>query len=154
MSGQGLAAAVPRPPATGIRPAGSIHAKRGGAVGKSALVVDDSATMREMVSLTLREAGFEPLTGGNGREGLERLGGRRVDVIITDLNMPVMDGLEFIRAVRAREEYRFTPILMLTTESQATRKAEGKAAGATGWIVKPFQPEALLHVLRKVVPLA
>jgi two-component system chemotaxis response regulator CheY len=121
-------------------------------VSRTALVVDDSATMREMVSYTLKQAGFEPLTGGNGQEGLERLTGQPVDLIITDLNMPVMDGLAFISAVRARDAYKFTPILMLTTEAQADMKAKGKAAGATGWLVKPFNPEMLLQVIAKVVP--
>lgn len=121
-------------------------------MSRTALVVDDSATMREMVSYTLKQAGFEPMTGGNGQEGLDRLSGQPVDLIITDLNMPVMDGLAFISAVRARDEYKFTPILMLTTEAQADMKAKGKAAGATGWLVKPFNPEMLLQVIAKVVP--
>ena len=121
-------------------------------MSRTALVVDDSATMREMVSYTLKQAGFEPLTGGNGQEGLDRLTGQPVDLIITDLNMPVMDGLAFISAVRAREEYKFTPILMLTTEAQTDMKSKGKAVGATGWLVKPFNPEMLLQVIAKVVP--
>ncbi len=121
-------------------------------MSKTALVVDDSATMREMVSYTLKQAGFEPLTGGNGQEALDKLTGQPMDLIITDLNMPVMDGLSFIKAVRSRDEYKFVPILMLTTESQADMKAQGKAAGATGWLVKPFNPEMLLQVIGKVVP--
>jgi len=123
-------------------------------VSKNALIVDDSATMREMVSYTLKQAGFEPLTGKNGQEGLDQLNGAQVDLIITDLNMPVMDGLAFIKAVREKDDYKFTPILMLTTESQADMKAQGKAAGATGWLVKPFNPEMLLQVIAKVVPRA
>ncbi len=123
-------------------------------MSKNALIVDDSATMREMVSYTLKQAGFEPLTGKNGQEGLDQLNGAQVDLIITDLNMPVMDGLAFIKAVREKDEYKFTPILMLTTESQADMKAQGKAAGATGWLVKPFNPEMLLQVIAKVVPRA
>ena len=121
-------------------------------MSKTALVVDDSATMREMVSSTLKQAGFEPLAGANGQEALGQLTGQQVDLIITDLNMPVMDGLTFIRAVRAREEYKFVPILMLTTESHADMKGLGKAAGATGWLVKPFNPEMLLQLIGKVVP--
>jgi two-component system, chemotaxis family, chemotaxis protein CheY len=120
-------------------------------VSKTALVVDDSVTMREMVTYTLKEAGFEPLQGTNGQEGLDQLTGQPVDLIITDLNMPVMDGLTFINSVRAKEEYKFTPILMLTTESQQEMKEKGKAAGATGWLVKPFNPEMLLKVIAKVV---
>ena len=121
-------------------------------MSRTALIVDDSATMREMVCYTLKQAGFEPLTGANGQEALDKLAGQQMDLIITDLNMPVMDGLTFIKAVRARDEYKFVPILMLTTESQADMKAQGKAAGATGWLVKPFNPEMLLQVIGKVVP--
>ncbi len=121
-------------------------------MSKTALIVDDSATMREMVSYTLKQAGFEPLTGSNGQEALDKLTGQALDLIITDLNMPVMDGLSFIKAVRARDEYKFVPILLLPTESQADIKAQGKAAGATGWLVKPFNPEMLLQVIGKVVP--
>ncbi len=124
-------------------------------MGKTALIVDDSSSMRQMVGFTLKGAGFTVIEGGNGQEALDRLSGApggKVDIIITDLNMPVMDGLTFIKQVRTRAMLRFTPILMLTTESQESRKAEGKAAGATGWIVKPFHPEQLLKVIDKVLP--
>jgi len=121
-------------------------------VPRTALIVDDSVSMRQMVGFTLQEAGFTVLEGANGQEGLDRLTGAKVDIIITDLNMPIMDGLTFIRGVRARAETRFTPVLMLTTESQASKKQEGKAAGATGWIVKPFNPTQLLEVIAKVLP--
>jgi two-component system chemotaxis response regulator CheY len=121
-------------------------------MSKTALVVDDSVSMRQMVAFTLREAGYEVLEGTNGQEGLNALSGpERVDLIITDLNMPVMDGIGFIKGARALAGTRFTPILMLTTESQESRKQEGKAAGATGWLVKPFDPEKLLQVVAKVV---
>jgi two-component system, chemotaxis family, chemotaxis protein CheY len=115
------------------------------------LVIDDSVTIRQMVTFTLTEAGFEPIESTNGQEGLEQLKGHPVDLIITDLNMPVMDGLTFIRAARSIEDYKFTPILVLTTESQEEVKTKGKAAGATGWLVKPFNPETLLRVIAKVV---
>lgn len=124
-------------------------------MAKLALIVDDSSSMRQMVSFTLKGAGFDVLEGENGQQALDKLKaapGGRVDVIITDLNMPVMDGLTFIKNVRALSPLRFTPILMLTTESGDNRKAEGKAAGATGWIVKPFHPEQLLKVIEKVLP--
>lgn len=124
-------------------------------MAKTALIVDDSASMRQMVNFTLKGAGFTVLEGGNGQEALTKLAGvpgGKVDLIITDLNMPVMDGLTFIKQVRTQAASRFTPILMLTTESGDTRKAEGKAAGATGWIVKPFHPDQLLKVIQKVVP--
>lgn len=121
-------------------------------MSKTALVVDDSASMRQMVSFTLREAGYQVLEGTNGQEGLAALGSAaKVDLIITDLNMPVLDGIGFIKQARTLAVAKFTPILMLTTESQDTRKQEGKAAGATGWLVKPFDPEKLLQVVGKVV---
>jgi two-component system chemotaxis response regulator CheY len=119
---------------------------------KTALVVDDSTSMRQMVAFTMKEAGFTVLEGSDGEDALKRLEGQRVELIITDLNMPKMDGLTLIRKVRAKPAYKFTPILMLTTESQDSKKQEGKAAGATGWIVKPFNPQQLLQVVAKVVP--
>lgn len=121
-------------------------------MGKTALVVDDSTTMREMVSYSLKEAGFSAVTAGNGQEGLDALAGTSVDLIISDLNMPVMDGLTFIKHVRAIDSCKGVPILMLTTESQQSMKEQAKAAGATGWLVKPFNPEMLLKVIAKVVP--
>lgn len=120
-------------------------------MAKIALIVDDSVSMRRMVAYTLAQAGFDILEAGNGAEALDRLGGQPVQVVITDLNMPVMDGLSLVKEVRARPAYRFTPILMLTTESADAKKQEGRAAGATGWIVKPFVPEQLLKVVAKVV---
>lgn len=119
---------------------------------KRALAVDDSKTMRDMVSFTLKGAGFEVLEAEDGRIGLDRLIGQKVDLIITDLNMPNMDGISFIKAVRADASHKGTPILILTTESDAGKKQEGRAAGATGWIVKPFSPDKLLQVVRKVCP--
>jgi two-component system chemotaxis response regulator CheY len=116
------------------------------------LIVDDSVTMRQMVSFTLRDAQFEVVEAENGADALKKLDGFAPDLIVTDLNMPVMDGITFIRNARAVAATRFVPILMLTTESQAGKKAEGKAAGATGWIVKPFNPPNLLAVIGKVLP--
>lgn len=119
---------------------------------KTALIVDDSTSIRQMVAFTLTEAGFLVIEAGNGQDAANKVAGRKVDIVITDLNMPVMDGIGLIRTLRATTENRFTPILMLTTESQAAKKLEGKAAGATGWIVKPFHPTRLLEVIAKVVP--
>jgi len=119
---------------------------------RTALIVDDSLSIRQMISYTLREAGFVVLEGIHGADALAKLATQRADLIITDLNMPVMDGITFIRHVRARSECRFTPVLMLTTESHAEKKQEGKAAGATGWIVKPFHPSKLLEVIAKLLP--
>jgi two-component system, chemotaxis family, chemotaxis protein CheY len=119
---------------------------------RRALVVDDSLTMREMVSQALRDCSFEPVAAANGQEGLDALDGRPIDLIISDVNMPVMGGLSFIREARAREAYAFVPILVLTTESDIGMKEQGKHAGATGWMVKPFNPDMLRRVIAKVVP--
>lgn len=119
---------------------------------KTALVVDDSISIRQMVAFTLKEAGFSVIEAANGKDACTKLDASRVDLIITDLNMPVMDGITFIREARTRANTRFTPILMLTTESQASKKQEGKAAGASGWIVKPFHPGKLIDVIRRVIP--
>jgi len=121
-------------------------------VSKTVLIVDDSPSMRGMVAHTLTEAGFSVIEGGNGQEGLDRLAGKKVDLVITDLNMPVMDGIQFIARLRAQREYKFTPILMLTTESQDTKKQAAKAAGATGWITKPFNAQQVLQTIAKVLP--
>jgi two-component system chemotaxis response regulator CheY len=107
--------------------------------------------MRKMVAFTLRQAGFDVVEGENGHDALTRMEGRKFEIIVTDLNMPVMDGYTFIRAVRQRPDSKFTPILMLTTESQGDKKQEGRAAGATGWIVKPFDPQKLLDTIAKVL---
>jgi two-component system chemotaxis response regulator CheY len=119
-------------------------------MSKTIMTVDDSASIRQMVSLTLKEAGYVVIEARDGKDAMARLSGA-VDMILTDLNMPGMGGIELIRAVRATPQYKFTPIVMLTTESQASAKEEGKAAGATGWIVKPFKPEQLLAVARKLL---
>ncbi|OYP39136.1 response regulator [Rhodopirellula sp. MGV] len=120
-------------------------------MANTALVVDDSTSMRQMVSFTLRDSGFDVIEAGNGEEALKNVAGKDVKVVVTDLNMPVMDGMTLIRRLRADAKYKFTPILMLTTESQDSKKQEGRAAGATGWIVKPFNPEQLMQVINKVV---
>ena len=121
-------------------------------MSRAALVVDDSTTMQEMVSFTLGKAGFAVTRAGNGQEALGRLQGGKFDLIITDLNMPIMDGITLITKLRALPEYRFTPIMMLTTESQDEKKVAGKRAGATGWIVKPFDPARLINVVKMVCP--
>jgi two-component system chemotaxis response regulator CheY len=121
-------------------------------MSKRVLVVDDSSLMRQMVSFTLKESGFETIEAENGQDALNKIGGQTLDLIITDLNMPVMDGISFIRGARALPATRYVPILMLTTESQVEKRAEAKSAGATGWIVKPFEPPKLLMVIAKVLP--
>jgi two-component system chemotaxis response regulator CheY len=120
---------------------------------RKVLIVDDSVSMRQMVSFTLRQGGFEVIEAGHGQEALEKLASTAsVDLIITDLNMPVMDGITFIQNVRKQPALMRKPISMLTTEGLASKKEQGKAAGATGWIVKPFDPEKLLTTIAKVLP--
>jgi len=118
---------------------------------KRVLSVDDSASVRQMVGFTLRRAGYEVVEASDGRDGMERAAREKFDLVITDLNMPRMDGIEMIAGIRKLPGYGFTPILMLTTESQAEKKDAGRKAGATGWIVKPFQAEQLVAVLQKLV---
>ncbi len=118
---------------------------------KQVLTVDDSASVRQMVSFTLRSAGYGVVEAVDGRDGSLKAQGQKFDLIITDLNMPNMDGIEMIAAIRKLPGYGFTPILMLTTESQPEKKDAGRKAGATGWIVKPFQAEQLAGVVQKLV---
>jgi two-component system chemotaxis response regulator CheY len=115
------------------------------------LTVDDSASVRQMVSFTLRKVGYDVVEAVDGRDGLGKVSGDRFDLIVTDLNMPNMDGIQLITAARKLPGYSFIPILMLTTESQAEKKAEGRKAGATGWIVKPFNADQLISVVQKLV---
>ncbi|HOO45308.1 MAG TPA: response regulator [Deltaproteobacteria bacterium] len=122
-------------------------------MAKKILVVDDSATLRASVNYTLKEAGFETINAVNGADGLEKLNqamksGEQIGMIISDINMPVMDGITFITEVK-KTPFKFTPILVLTTESQEEMKMKGKKAGASGWLVKPFKPEQLIYVTRK-----
>jgi two-component system, chemotaxis family, chemotaxis protein CheY len=121
-------------------------------MARNVLIVDDSASMRQVIAFTLEKAGFLVAQGVNGKDGLKRLEESEPELIISDLNMPEMDGLEFIRQLRARPASRLTPVLMLTTESDSTKKMQGKAAGATGWIIKPFDPQQLLQVIARVLP--
>jgi two-component system chemotaxis response regulator CheY len=107
--------------------------------------------MRQMVALTLEGAGYEVVEASDGRDAIAKLGGREFHLFLTDLNMPGMDGIELTRNLREIAEYRFVPIVLLTTESQQEKKLQGKAAGATGWIVKPFKPEDLLATVKKVM---
>ncbi|CAO3434577.1 response regulator [Azospirillum doebereinerae] len=121
-------------------------------MARNVLAVDDSKVMRDMVRLALNGAGFTVREAGDGVEALQRINGDPVDLIITDVNMPNMDGLTFVRHVRSKPGFQRTPILILTTEATDSKKAEGKAAGATGWLVKPFTPDKLLDVVRRVCP--
>ena len=120
-------------------------------MAKRILVVDDSASVRQVEHLVLTGAGYEVIEAADGREGLAKLAGQPVNLVLTDLNMPHLDGVGLIRAVRASPATRLVPVVMITTESQDARKQEGKAAGATGWIVKPFTPDQLLAVVRRIL---
>jgi len=118
---------------------------------KKIMIVDDSASMRMMVTFTLREGGYEVVEAVDGINAMEKLWREPIDMMITDVNMPNIDGIELVRKVREISPCRSIPIILLTTEFQETKKKEGKAAGATGWIVKPFRAEQLLSVVRKVI---
>jgi two-component system chemotaxis response regulator CheY len=117
----------------------------------SILTVDDSASMRQMVSFTLKGAGYEVVEAADGVQAPNIAKTRSVNLVITDVNMPNMDGITLIKSLRALPSYRFTPLLLLTTESNPEKKQQGKMAGATGWIVKPFNPEQLLSTVKKVL---
>lgn len=120
-------------------------------MAKTILSVDDSASMRQMVKLTLSTAGYQVVEAADGREALAKAKGGGINMVLTDLNMPNMDGLTLIRELRALPSYRGVPIVFLTTESDAGKKNEAKTAGATAWIVKPFQQDQLLSVVRKIL---
>jgi two-component system chemotaxis response regulator CheY len=113
------------------------------------LIVDDSASMRQLVSFAIKDAGYGVMEAVNGKDALTKASGAKMDMVITDLNMPEMDGIELIKQLRGKAGYKFTPIVMLTTESQEEKKIAGKQAGASGWIVKPFNPEQLVEVVKK-----
>lgn len=115
------------------------------------LTVDDSASMRQMVAFTLKGAGHTVIEAEDGRAALDAVKGRKVDAVVTDVNMPRMDGIALVKSLRALPDFKFTPILLLTTESGDSKKAEGKAAGATGWLVKPFNPDQLVATIKKVL---
>lgn len=121
-------------------------------MAKRVMTVDDSKTMRDMVGFTLRGAGYEVIEAEDGARALTALTGAPVDLVITDINMPNMDGVTLVTRLRAMPAFKSTPILILTTEGGEDKKAAGRAAGATGWIVKPFAPEKLLQVVAKVCP--
>lgn len=120
-------------------------------MAKTVLTVDDSASMRQLVKLTLSGAGYTVMEASDGADGLERARGTAVDLVVTDLNMPRMDGISMIRELRKLATYKGVPIILLTTESDDDRKKEARAAGATGWITKPFNQDQLLGVVRKVL---
>ncbi len=119
-------------------------------MAKTIMVVDDSASIRMVVGIALRRAGYEVIEAQDGKDAIGKLTGQKVHLIISDVNMPVMDGITFIKNVKQMPSYRFTPIIMLTTESDESKKREGQAAGAKAWVVKPFKPEQMLGAVQKL----
>lgn len=120
-------------------------------MSKTILVVDDSASVRQVVSLALRGAGYAVIEGCDGADALSKLAGQRIHLIISDVNMPNMDGITFVQEVKKLPMYKFTPIIMLTTEAQEAKKLQGQAAGAKAWVVKPFQPAQMLAAVSKLI---
>jgi two-component system, chemotaxis family, chemotaxis protein CheY len=120
-------------------------------MAKKILLVDDSASIRQVAGIALRRAGYETVEAANGKEALGLLDGNKLNLIISDVNMPIMNGIEFLKAVKQHPTSKFTPVVMLTTEAGDDLKAQGKAAGAKAWIVKPFQPQTLLDAVSKLI---
>ena len=120
-------------------------------MAKTIMIVDDSASLRQVVGIALKGAGYDVIEGSDGKDALSKLTGQKIHLIISDVNMPNMDGISFVKALKQLPNYKFTPVIMLTTESQDSKKQEAKGAGATGWIVKPFKPDQLLAVVKKVL---
>lgn len=116
-------------------------------MSKTILVVDDSASIRQVVSLTLKNAGYSVIEAVDGKDALTKLNGAKINLVISDVNMPNMDGISLVRAIKQKPEYKFTPIIMLTTEGSDARKKEGQEAGAKAWVVKPFKPEQMLQAV-------
>jgi len=121
-------------------------------MSKTILVVDDSASLRQVVSIALKGGGYEVIEGCDGQDGLDKLKGNKVHLIVSDVNMPNMDGLTMVKTIKAMPEYKFTPVIMLTTESGADKKAAGKEYGVRAWMVKPFKPDQMLDAISKLLP--
>jgi len=119
-------------------------------MSKTIMIVDDSASLRQVVGIALKSAGYEILEACDGKDALGKLTGQKINLIISDVNMPIMDGISFVREVKKHPNYKFTPIIMLTTESQESKKQEGQSAGAKAWVVKPFKPEQMLQAVSKL----
>ncbi|EXJ14951.1 response regulator [Imhoffiella purpurea] len=120
-------------------------------MSKTIMIVDDSASVRQVVSIALKGAGYDVVDACDGKDALTKLDGRKLHLIISDVNMPNMDGISFVKQVKAHPSYKFTPVIMLTTESAADKKQRGQEAGAKAWIVKPFQPQQMLAAVSKLV---
>ncbi len=119
-------------------------------MAKTIMIVDDSASIRTVVGIALRGEGYAVIEAINGQDGINKLTGQKVNLIISDVNMPIMDGITFVKQVKTMAAYRFTPIIMLTTESDESKKREGQAAGARAWVVKPFKPEQMLAAVQRL----
>lgn len=120
-------------------------------MSKTIMIVDDSASLRQVVSIALKGAGYEVVEACDGKDALTKLDGRKLHLIISDVNMPNMDGISFLKAAKQLPAYKFTPVIMLTTEASDAKKQEGQAAGARAWVVKPFQPAQMLNAVSKLV---
>jgi len=120
-------------------------------MAKTIMIVDDSASMRQVVGIALRDAGYDLIEAGDGKEALSKLDGVKIHLIISDINMPIMDGITFVKEVKQLPKYRFTPIIMLTTEVNPAKKDAAKEAGAKAWVTKPFQPKTLLEAISKLI---
>jgi len=120
-------------------------------MAKTIMIVDDSATLRQVVSIALKGAGYDVIEGCDGKDALSKLTGQKVHLIVSDVNMPVMDGFTFVSEVKKMAAYRFTPIIMLTTEAGEDKKEAGKAAGAKAWMIKPFKPDQMLNAVSKLI---
>jgi two-component system chemotaxis response regulator CheY len=120
-------------------------------MAKTILIVDDSASLRVVVSIALKSAGYDVIEGCDGKDALTKLTGQKIHLIISDVNMPNMDGITLVKEIKKLAAYKFTPIVMLTTESQDEKKKQGQEAGAKAWVLKPFKPEQLLGVVQKLV---
>lgn len=118
---------------------------------KTIMIIDDSATLRQVVVVTLKKAGYDVIEASDGKDALNKLTGQKINLIICDVNMPNMDGITFLKEIKTKPNYKFTPVIMLTTESQEAKKMEGKAAGAKAWVVKPFKPEQMLSAIEKLI---
>ncbi|MEW5755496.1 MAG: response regulator [Pseudomonadota bacterium] len=120
-------------------------------MGKTIMIVDDSASLRQVVAIALKGAGYETIEACDGKDALSKMTGQKIHLIISDVNMPNMDGITFVKNVKQHPNYKFTPIIMLTTENQDAKKKEGQAAGAKAWVVKPFKPEQMLDAVSKLI---
>lgn len=120
-------------------------------MGKTIMVVDDSATIRQVVGMALKSAGYEVIEACDGVDAISKLSGKKIHLMISDVNMPNMDGITLVKELKKMPDHKFTPVIMLTTESQDSKKAEGQAAGARAWVVKPFQPAQMLSAVSKLV---